>query len=151
MNFDFGFLNQISTVNNVGHPKTFKGVQRNNASRTGTGLDIQISGESMLNNLQKAEISKIYVLSGKDRMVEKGLESKLKERVQKLEKDERTARRELKINLGYLKQKALSLAVKVDRKEKAKQKNRQKVAELLDIRDSVNRVRKYFPPTNILI
>jgi hypothetical protein len=151
MNFDFGLLNQISTVNKVGHPKTFKGVQRNNASRTGSGLDIQITGDSMLNNLQKTEISKIYVLSGKDRMVEMGLESKLKERVQKFEKDEHTARRELKINLGYLKQKALRLAVKVDRKEKAKQKNRQKVAKLLDKRDCGNTVRKYFPPTNILI
>ncbi len=100
MNFDFGLLNQISTVNKVGHPKTFKGVQRNNASRTGTGLDIQITGDSMLNNLQKTEISKIYVLSGKDRMVKMGLESKLKERVQKFEKDEHTVRRTSLKHLG---------------------------------------------------
>jgi hypothetical protein len=151
MNFDFGLLNQTSTVNNVGHPKTFKGVQRNNASRAGTGLDIQIPGDSMLNNLQKTEISKIYVVSGKNRMVERGLESKLKERVQKFEKDEHSARREKKGNSGYLTQKRLGFAVKVDRKEKAKEKNRQKVAELLDKRDSDNKVRKYFPPTKILI
>jgi hypothetical protein len=110
MNFDFGLLNQTSTVNTVTNPKTFKGVQRKNASRTGTGLDIYIPGDSMLNNLQKTEISKINMISGKNEVAQRGLERKLKERVQMFERDEQFAREVKNSNSGYAKLKRLRLA-----------------------------------------